>query len=590
TVLPWTIGIDRDTAAASYRWTPGSDWDFNLDYSRMTRTGTQPTQVGEGATTTIATPTQVMKPVDDTTQNYGSKGEYVGSSPWGGRYVLSVGYDGSQYQDRWSNFVVQGNLPSAAAKYAYVSTWPSNQANAFSSTLTADLPWQSRYAGTLSYTMMTQNAAFPQMSPVANPYVLAAPNLDGDINTLLSNNVVTTKIASDLTAKTSFRYYDFKNNTPTLGADATESGTGSIDKNAASAAVTVNSLSMAYIKTNIGEALNWRPSKEWNLGAAYGFERYDWTRADADVTNENSGKVFADWKPWTWLTSRASTEFSVRRYENYDYYNYVGNFQWSLFSPYVGDYANSERQFYLDNRQLWKANYSLDVVVLPNVTITPWTKYQDANYGVDPLNQQGLQDQKSWDFGVDGVYVVSPDLSFMASYSRMSMAEVEYGSTQVNGSLAGPYYYNPGNQTITNESNVVNTFVTAVKYTPIPGKLDTELRYTAAHGVDDLYLLATTAATAVPSTGGQFPENKTWFQRLDATATYKFDPQQVAALGWKGDIKAKLHYTWESNSESNWANDPLAFNNYTAPAGLWLGWYNPNYNVQMLSASLIASW
>ena len=73
--------------------------------------------------------------------------------------------------------------------------------------------------------------------------------------------------------------------------------------------------------------------------------------------------------------------------------------------------------------------------------------------------------------------------------------------------------------------------------------------------------------TALTPTGGQFPDATTWFQRLDAEATYKFDKEQVAQLGWKGDIKAKLHYAWESNSVANWQNDPLApFNPRLLPA------------------------
>ena len=91
----------------------------------------------------------------------------------------------------------------------------------------------------------------------------------------------------------------------------------------------LNSLSMGYIKQNAGAELNWRPTKEWNLGAAYGFERYDWTRADVDVTNENSGKIYGDWKPMSWFTLRASGYSGARRYDNYNYHGNVGLFQWS---------------------------------------------------------------------------------------------------------------------------------------------------------------------------------------------------------------------------------------------------------------------
>jgi len=575
------IGIARDTAAGSYRWTP-NDWDVNLDYSHMQRTGTQPTQGYSGNTPGgFGLGFQFPKPVDDSTQNFDANGEHVGTSPWGMRYVVSAGYSGSLYQDSYSKYLVQGSPGGALATF---SNWPSNQANGFASTLSADLPWKSRYVGTFQYTMMQQNAAFED----GGGYLPSGrAGLDGDINTLLSYNTLTTKVTDTVTAQTIFRYYDFKNNTPELGYIFANSS-GGLDTAAPNlGAPTAFSISMSYIKTNIGETVEWRPDKYWDFGAAYQFERYNWTRADVNATNENGGKLFVDYKPFTWLTSRSSAEYSDRRVENYNYCGYVGTFQWNSPTCATADnYSPTQRQLMYDNRELWKANYLLDVVVARGLTVTPWTKFQDASYGVVPMTQQGLQEAKDWNFGVDVVQVVAPGLSFMAGYSRMFGAENMYGSVNT-GAFTGANY-TPQAQDITYERNVVNTFTAATNWAAIPDRLNTELRYTASHGANDLYLDTPVANT----TGNRFPTNKVWFQRLDASLVYKFDQQEVAALGWKGDLKAKLNYTWELNSETNWANDPLALStasNAIVP-GIWMGWYNPNYNVQLVSASLVAGW
>ena len=75
---------------------------------------------------------------------------------------------------------------------------------------------------------MTQNAAFQPMTN--NPLAVASPNgvpwnqvgalpvqsLGGDINTLLSNNVLTTQITPTLTSKLNYRYYNFDNQTPQI--------------------------------------------------------------------------------------------------------------------------------------------------------------------------------------------------------------------------------------------------------------------------------------------------------------------------------------------------------------------------------------
>jgi hypothetical protein len=126
-----------------------------------------------------------------------------------------------------------------------------------------------------------------------------------------------------------------------------------------------------------------------------------------------------------------------------------------------------------------------------------------------------------------------------------------------------------------------------VRYSVIPDKLDTEFRYSAAHGVDTQNLLLGTGAPAA----GQFPDVSSWWQRFDAVATYTFDKGQVAALGWKGEVKAKLHYAWERNAVANWQIDTLApLGNTGMPASVFLGYNNPNYNVHLLGASLAFKW
>jgi hypothetical protein len=131
-----------------------------------------------------------------------------------------------------------------------------------------------------------------------------------------------------------------------------------------------------------------------------------------------------------------------------------------------------------------------------------------------------------------------------------------------------------------------------VNYAAIPGKLDLDLRYALSNGIDEQHLLTNAPTSACGNCQGQFPNDTTLFQRLDATATYKFDPSFVNQLGFKGDIRAKLRYTWERNGVNNWQNDPLA--PFTDIPGLtnslWLGYDNPNYNVHLIAASLIATW
>ena len=166
------IGIRRDTATADYRYTPDDRWDLRANYSQMRRTGTQVDGI-------IFSPTiggvqvDVPKPVADTTRNYGASGEYSGTSFWNQKFTVKIAYSGSTYTNDASSYTVENPFcpagavdntcaiaGAASSPTALMSSWPNNNANGMSATMGADLPFKSRYMGTIAYTNMRQNQAF----------------------------------------------------------------------------------------------------------------------------------------------------------------------------------------------------------------------------------------------------------------------------------------------------------------------------------------------------------------------------------------------------------------------------------------------
>src|SRR5450631_2522204 len=298
-VHPTDVGIRRDTAAVDYRYTPNDNWDFRANYSDMRRTGSQVDSVLFTATNT-GSRVDVAKPVADTTQNFGVNGEYSGTSAWGQKFNAMVGYNGSVYKDDFLGYTVQNPFCNTAglcagapgtptASLAQMSTPPDNQMNGVTGTFGADLPVNSRYMGTVSYSGMRQNSQFlpfsinpvalvPSGLPGASLSSLPAQSLNGSINTLLVNNVLTTQINHDLKTKVYYRYYDYDNQTPQLTINDW------IITDAASPQATghpqyspVNPLMVGYIKQNAGAEGTWRPVNSVNLGASYGYEHYDFT-------------------------------------------------------------------------------------------------------------------------------------------------------------------------------------------------------------------------------------------------------------------------------------------------------------------------
>jgi hypothetical protein len=627
------IGIRRDTGAANFRWTPTDAWDVNVDYSHMHRHGTQVEGVVFSPGTSGVS-AQVPKPVDDTTQNFGINGEYKGTSPWGKAFTFKVGYAGSVYNDDLSSYTVAnpfcatGSGPGECARggtsatnaspsspTAQMGLWPDNQANGFNATLGADLPVMSRYMGTVSYTMMRQNQAFLPftnqalvysggtanpygLSPVTNtllaPPGLPASSLNGAINTFLSNNVLTTQITPTLKSKLSYRYYDYDNGTPEILVPDWVVTDVKLASSTTATYAPVNSLSISYIKQDAGAELVWNPTREWNLGAAYGYERYNWTRADADVTNENSGKVFADYKPWSWLTARASWLLADRQYDNYNYRGFVGNFQWAnpgCQPPGTGcstQYSTAMRQFYLDDRQRNIGKFSISIDVLRGLTVTPTFSYQDDYYSLG-ATEAGLTRMQSIKTGVEVAYALNPNTTFLVAYmNEQSRQNLRF--TTASGDAA----VTSANMWHADVRDNVNTLTATANWAAIPDKLDFRVSYAVSLFTDSQPLSSDSGATPAATTGGQLPDVKGQWSRLEAMAKYTFDKQWVHSMGFNGEAYARLRYVWERNSVNNFDQDIMMpyMNSMIASTGFatWMAYNNPNYSVQMVGASLGLKW
>jgi len=614
------LGIRRDTGAVEFRWTPTTNWDVNVAYSHMHRWGNQAEGIVFGPGTSNIGAAQVPKPVNDVTQNYSATGEYAGTSFWGQKFNFKVGYAGSTYTDKWNSYTVDDPFCSTAdtglggsrpglcgptsanggnmyAPSALVSLWPDNQANGFNATLGADLPMKSRYMGTLSYNMMRQNQSFLPFTNNPTPWLNVQPNptqpyssLNGAINTFLSNNVVTTQITPDLKSKLSYRYYNFDNNTPELLFNdwILTDTTSANNRNEGYAAN--RSLSVNYTKQNAGADLNWQPDRFWNLGIGYGWEHYSWTRADASSTNENQGKAFIDYKPWTWLTSRFTASTSYRAYGGYDYRGNVGNIQWAdptcqTVAGCSAQYSTAYRQFYLDDRQRNIFKYQLAVDVMPGLTVTPTFGYQNDGYSLTST-EAGLTRTQVVRGGVEAAYAINPFTTFLLSYMN------EQYRQNLKYTNAAPAAMNGTNVYHADVRDTVNTFTGAINWAAIPDKLDFRLSYALSLSKDSQ---AQTADNGVQPSLNYYDTKGQW-TRLEALAKYTFDKTWVHSMGFNGEAYAKLRYVWERNSVGNIEQDVMlpyfvTLNGATTLERMtWMAFDNPNYNVQLLAASIGLKW
>ena len=589
-----SIGIERSTVYGSYRATPTPDTDFRVEYSGTRREGTQ-LQWGIIEQGFGSPALQMPRPVADTTQNVAASGEYVGTTFWGTKYNVKAGYAASIYQDDNSMFTFQnpfGNGTAANPSFGFLSTPPNNNAQAFTVTSGVDLPFRSRYMSTISYNMMRQNDAFgPETVNAAccgpgGPPVLPG-SLNGAINTLTINNVLNTQLTDDLKSTAKFRYYDFDNQTPAVIvptyvlADVQLKTPPDVPR---------QSVEISYIKSNASEDLAWRATNWLTLGAVGAWERWDRDHMDANVTNEWSGKFYANAKTWDIGTLRSSVEFDSRRYETYDYLDYVARV--AYLNP--GENVNSSlmRMFDMANRDRIKGNLLWQIDFPGGFSITPNVGLRLDNYALDPtIGTFGVQSDDMWNAGADIAYTFTRGVTFLASYNREEHREGLFGAQ--GGTIIGTGVTTTNNSYMAQMNDFVDVFLVGANFELVPERDDFKFTYTLVHDREVWNTGIVTALPGQPSNFSQYPDVINNFQRIDAVYKHRFDPDWVRKAGFTGDVVAKLRYTWERNAVANWqdvSTPDVWFYDQGANRMLSMAAINPNYNVQMLVASLAVKW
>ena len=113
-------------------------------------------------------------------------------------------------------------------------------------------------------------------------------SLNGAVNAFLTNNVLYSHLTSDLTNTARVRYYDRRDNTPTLTFLNYAYADGGL-----STAQPLTRLPTSYTRLNIEDDLKWQPNRTWAFGLGYFFERYTYQNGEVDATNEGGAKALS---------------------------------------------------------------------------------------------------------------------------------------------------------------------------------------------------------------------------------------------------------------------------------------------------------
>jgi MtrB/PioB family decaheme-associated outer membrane protein len=648
------LGIQRDAGEIDYRWTPTPNWDFQAGYTNEHRYGTQ--EQGFLFSNSTSTPmAAVPAPVDDYTQSAFLQGEYYGTSPWGMKWNGLVRYNASIYTDSMSSFTAENpfggpgspasGVPhcpiasaTAAANNCYgwgqMGTEPNNASNMITAQLGVDLPGfvRNRYMGTFSFDSMTQNESFIPMTinslgdtgfypysklPSQGAYLAPVPqsSLDGQINTTLFNNVVTTQIIPSVQNKLSYRYYSDDNNTPPLtlqnwivndstlaSSNANSVGSGGYGPH--------TTLLSSYTKQNASDQITWNPVSWATVGASGGWEQYQYSQYAANYTNELQGTVFGTFKPTDYLTIRVNDQFGWRRYSDYNWQEFIGNVMLAgtvqpggmTENPYLAD-------FNIANRNRNVGNLYLDYTTpIAGLTITPTVGWRWDNYPTDiPLiqaggNGLGLNADHHWNAGIEADWAVNTTLSLTGSYTFENIQQVLYGTSTSSTAPASLTVYN------SSMGQNVNTWLAGATFQLIPDRLALKLSGTYELALGNwntgpgsagcLPINAAGSSCGIVSPGNPaYPAENTTYTHFDASLTYKVDPAYLTQFG-KGEVYLQLKYMYERNDVTNWQTSGMTPYMYSTLNSstvsfkdmIFMAGDNPNYTAQAIMASLMVKW
>ena len=425
--------------------------------------------------------------------------------------------------------------------------------------------------------------------------VLIAPypaaSLNGEVNAFLTNNVLYSRLTSEVTNTARVRYYDRRDNTPTLAfTNYVYADTGT------NAAQPLTREPHSYSRLNLEDDLKWQPNRTWTFGLGYFFERYTYQNGEVDATNESGAKAFINMTPWSWLTGRASVQYSQRRYDNW-------------LATATDPAANAMRQFFVQNRDMTKASGIFEIQLTKDLTVSPngsvrWIEYPtDAVIGASNLvtNSLGTQSDRSWNVGADFGIRITPELRATFGYNY------EEHLLYMQSCCGAAIPFNDSNKWSTQIAQHYNTFVVSGLWNAIPGKLDILADYVLSISNEANSTIGcssgNTGCTGNNSAGftPPWPDEKNYFQRFNVVTKYYVDPSVVKQMGFVGNITLKGRYTFEKNANTNWATDNFTpYSPSAADAGgtditnggrsLFLAYNNPNYTAQILALSVVAQW
>ena len=546
TAQPIDLSLYNGIGRFNLKYTPTPGWTFTGSYWSNHNVGKRAFGAYFGPSPGSYNITELIEPIDYQTNNVELGSEFAGNG-----WSVALKYNGSYFHNSvstliWDNPIhtAPGGVCTDSATYnnttgtgpcrGRMDLYPSNQAHTFSLTGTAELPFKTRFLGTMSYGWRLQDdhfLPFTMNSAITQP-TISRNSLDGNVQPLMINASLVNNAIDHLNLKAYYRFYNQENNSKTVAFNQ-----GIIVNDQAGAGCPpacpdagTTSTPYQYSTQNLG------------MEAGYDFNRwisskfvYNWQRRHTDfqdvlTSDEITIGPVVDIKPTNWILLRTAYKHSWR-----DAPNYNNNRESPSTCPAVVgdcvDAANISRKFYLAKRDRDKVSLFSEISPWEQVSFHAGFEFGSETY---PGSTLGTQNDLNYSPSVGVLYSPADWVKLFANYNfdiySWRLDAMQRASTAQNPNDPNP----PSNCNpdcvqrlwTSRGKDISNTVSVGSDLDIVRNLLGFRIQYTFSQGLSEVHASGATCVGCTPATN--YPNiTNTWHEVL---ARFEYQMHKNVAL------------------------------------------------------------
>jgi MtrB/PioB family decaheme-associated outer membrane protein len=572
------IAVHWYTGRSRFTLTPTPDVDLFLQYQIIRKEGERPFSMvmGTGSGSNFL---ELLEPIQQTLHEVRLGGTLARE-----QYQLQFGYTFSAFVNDLQSVTFENPCWQLAAgasgcvgadsgansrQFGRSSLPPSNMAHTFSLSGGLNLPLRTRFNGSVTYSLMLQDADFLPFATTACATCGQMPqsSLDGNVQTVnVTAGVTSHPFQLPLTLSAKYRLYGLHDESDQIRIAAwilsDRTGDGVEGPTVARR--------QSYTKQNADVAARYQIVQPVAVTLGAGWE--EWSRGPEMANGGNSIRVFdvyqtdevflkaaVDATPLDWLLARLTY---MPSWKGGDYKRGIPAIGTQIYGYGVRfDEANRDRQ---------RVDFLLQLTPLDTLSITPTAGWRHDDYTDSPF---GVQWETSWSAGIDVNWNPTERVSFSAGYVR-ELNDRNMKSRSSAGTL--------NNDFISDMTDTVDTFHVSGKLELIPKLLTwtTGANYSTSYGsVKTRNSTGAVPWPATPGLAGRWADVDDQLVRLETKLSYQFAKAWTASLSYA--FEQWRHHDFRTD---NW----LPFNpvEQGIKGDVYLGTDPKNYDAHILAVTL----